>query len=102
MSSSAIFQSKRVAGSRKTNRFALVSLVILLLAAALFVVAPSKASRAGEKKLAAGATQTAGPRANSVRRGPEQPNRVLSPMFLPAFLSPAPGDPDLVETFASA
>jgi uncharacterized repeat protein (TIGR01451 family) len=73
----------------------------LFLAAVLFVVAPSQASRAGEKKLAAGATQTAGPKANSINRRPEQSKRLLNPMFLPAFLPPAPGDPDLVETFAA-
>jgi uncharacterized repeat protein (TIGR01451 family) len=100
MSSYAIFQSKRVAQSRKTNRFALSSIVILvLLGLALFLVAPSKASRKIEKGFRK-ATQSVGSRSNSVTRSPEATSRLLlSPALLPAFLSPSPSDPDLVETF---
>jgi uncharacterized repeat protein (TIGR01451 family) len=102
MSNSAIAQAKIAMQSRITNRFALISLLIFLLGAALFVVSSSEASSESEKASALNSKQAVATATRSTSPAGKMENHLVgSPSLLSALLEPAPGDPDLVETFAA-
>src|SRR5437763_1465683 len=90
--------------SRKANRVYLACLIIFWLGAGLFVVSSSHADRKNENRPA-----LIGPNATRANPGEvKSANRIstlkrwaAAPSLLASFLPPAPGDPDLVETFAS-
>src|SRR5258706_49247 len=93
-------QSKLTGQLRKANRIGLISLVIFLMGAALLLVSSSEARRKSEKGLALNSRHAAASQTKSA--GPARLERWIgAPSLFAAFLPPAPGDPDLVETFAA-